>query len=145
MPWGDEDNNEDQQRQMSDQDFANASRKLPICRYFSSRRGCLKGDNCVFSHETPVCAFFRTGCTNDNCAFVHDMSQEPSSRLKQCPTDGCTNSCLGKICRECHRKIARNRSRSPNQTYRTNTNVRRASPSPPPQRRERSRRHSMKN
>ena len=114
--WGDDNNSPEnnQERDTQDEQLQSSTRKAPICRYFSTRRGCAKGDSCVFSHEQQVCAFFKTatGCTNDRCGFVHDLNKTSTIRLRRCPTPECSNQCLGQICQACHNKI-RQRSESP--------------------------------
>lgn len=122
MNWGDEDDaTNDQQRKMQDVQLTNAIRKVP-CHFFSTRRGCSKGDECKFVHER-ICAFY-PGCKNENCNFIHDESKQSSAVVKICPTKGCGNQCLGKICRECHQKIQN--SNQNNQRQRSMSPVRQA-------------------
>lgn len=102
-----EEEEEENERELQDKMYFSKPKKPMICRFYSTRSGCLKGVNCVFSHEPDVCVFFKQGnCTNNNCRFAHDDSREPSVVLKDCSTPGCKNQCVGKMCRECHRQTA---------------------------------------
>lgn len=78
-----------------------------ICKFFNSKRGCIKGDKCVFLHQRQVCAFFNSdrGCSVQECPFVHDKSAVSSVQLKPCPNVDCPNVCIGKQCMTCHGKM----------------------------------------
>lgn len=83
----------------------------PLCRFFvMSSSGCKNGENCRFLHERQLCAFYNTknGCQRTSCPFAHsDDKSIPTTQkiLKNCPRKGCTNMCLGRICKECHMQI----------------------------------------
>ena len=120
--WGSEDSDEtvEKERRMEDQDFETMDRKPAICRFFSTKRGCIKGVGCAFSHEKPVCAFFNTlkGCRNDQCNFIHDRNAMSNVMLKPCPTSGCSNQCLGKICSDCHKNLGQTQfNYTPSRSY----------------------------
>lgn len=76
-----------------------------ICRFFNSRHGCRKGNNCTFLHDKYGCIFFQSGSTctfGDKCPFLHDMKAPTKAQFKKCPNPGCSNDCLGKQCSACH-------------------------------------------
>jgi hypothetical protein len=87
--------------------------KTRLCKFFNSKRGCLKKDRCTFLHERQVCAFYASsqGCNVDNCPFIHDSSAVSKVQLKPCPNEDCTNLCIGKQCMKCHSSMPISRKR----------------------------------
>jgi len=53
---------------------------MPTCKYFTSGRGCAKGDGCPFGHgdadprPKAICRFVLSseGCKRENCSYFHD-------------------------------------------------------------------------
>jgi len=121
-----------------------AEKKQRICKFFNSRKGCTKGDNCTFKHERQVCAFFSSsqGCSAGNdCPFIHDANATQSVRLKPCPNEHCTNLCIGKQCMQCHAAMKPEQTQRPRESRYRRTYSRRR-PSRSPRRRSRSRSRS---
>ncbi len=101
---------------------AQTNRMNLICKDFNMKNGCPNGSDCSYMHVYLRCAFFETetGCRNGNdCAFQHVLlSQYPNmptpAQFKGlttnkvggiCPTEGCTNTCIDRQCKECHTKV----------------------------------------
>ena len=86
---------------MSNQKVSNKETKnkettfTPLCKYFNTKDGCKKGDNCPFFH--PLCKYFNSkdGCKKgDNCHFSH-----PTCKYVNTAT-GCKN---GENCKYSHK------------------------------------------
>jgi hypothetical protein len=87
-----------------------------VCRFFNTRRGCIKGESCDFSHVRQPCLFFNSdnGCVHgDRCGYLHvKVIATTNDRLKECPNSGCSNSCIGKQCSSCHNAMNGGEDRS---------------------------------
>ena len=102
------------------------SRQALICRDFNKPSSCPAGPACLFAHVLLRCAFFNTkpGCRNgDDCGFQHDATgsmptpgefkgQTRHTVFTMCPNENCTNTCLGKQCKECHTRMRAKQSKS---------------------------------
>ena len=61
-----------------------------ICRFYSTAKGCMKGDSCDFKHL--------------NNALEYQRQQK---NLHKCPNAWCSNNCYGRQCRACHFQLQR--------------------------------------
>jgi hypothetical protein len=100
-----------------------------ICRYFNTRQGCNRGDQCTFLHAQKPRFNGSNGNGNGNTTSMNPMnagalpvamgrrsvpwqknnnfgpSQGQARSLHKCPNTGCTNMCLGKQCSRCHQAM----------------------------------------
>lgn len=103
-------NEEDQEKQQLARSGLPLYRTSDMCRFFNTKRGCQKGDNCDFSHVRFTCAFYVTdqGCNfGDNCSCVHEDGNTLSAKLKMCPNENCDRLCAGRQCIDCHNGMER--------------------------------------
>lgn len=75
-----------------------------ICRYFNTRNGCNRKDNCAFAHVSNTKPIRRA--LGDRWQRKEQQSQQQQSQpikiLHKCPNADCSNMCFGKQCSQCH-------------------------------------------
>lgn len=61
-----------------------STKRRPLCRYFMTKRGCLRGENCKFAHakkrEKSMC-FDKTSCGSENQNKTQEEEQNLSATL----------------------------------------------------------------
>lgn len=91
---------------------------MPVCRYFSTQRGCRAGTRCRFLHKRLGCVFFqqaKQGCVysdSEQCPFSHDPDTVVmASALVDCASTDCNRSCMhaGSTCLLCFNRVNRER------------------------------------
>jgi hypothetical protein len=83
-----------------------------ICRYYNTRNGCNRKDNCAFAHVSNTKIIRRPDRWQRKGPQQQQQQQQfqqfqqqqgqPIKILHKCPNEDCPNMCFGKQCSQCH-------------------------------------------